>query len=45
MASIGIREGIWSEAFVCAFPVAYFLPKGIRTLMKIITFVEDKDLK
>jgi hypothetical protein len=36
---------IWSEAFVCAFPVAYFLPKGIRTLMKIITFVEGKDLK
>jgi hypothetical protein len=36
---------IWSEAFVCAFPVAYFLPKGIRILMKTITFVEDKNLK
>lgn len=34
---------MWSEAFVCAFPAAYFLPKGIRKLMKTITFVENKD--
>lgn len=34
---------IWSEAFVCALPAAYFLPKGIRKLMKTITFVGNKD--
>ena len=36
---------VWSEAFVCAFPVAYFLPKGIRKVMNTITFVEKKDYK
>ncbi|MGG2917901.1 MULTISPECIES: DUF2798 domain-containing protein [Brevibacillus] len=32
----------WPMAFSLAFPVAYFLPKGIRLLMKKITFVEGK---
>jgi hypothetical protein len=31
---------MWGEAFVCAFPIAYILPKGIRKVMKTITFVE-----
>nr|WP_282943660.1 DUF2798 domain-containing protein [Paenibacillus sp. RC67] len=31
----------WAIAFVIAFPTAYFLPKGIRKLMRNITFVEN----
>ncbi|GAK42750.1 DUF2798 domain-containing protein [Paenibacillus urinalis] len=30
----------WGIAFLLAFPVAYFLPKGIRRVMKRIQFVE-----
>ncbi|MCQ6279284.1 DUF2798 domain-containing protein [Bacillus sp. EB600] len=36
---------IWSEAFLCAFPVAYFLPKGIKKIMKTFTFVESRNYK
>jgi hypothetical protein len=34
---------MWSEAFICAFPIAYFLPMGIRKVMQLITFVEKED--
>lgn len=30
---------IWGEAFIIAFPTAYFLPRGLRRVMKVITFV------
>ena len=33
---------MWSEAFICAVPCAYFFPKGIRKIMKGITFVDKK---
>lgn|GEM_PF-802349 len=32
----------WPIAFALAFPSAYFLPRGIRKLMKKITFVESE---
>ncbi|WMT40808.1 DUF2798 domain-containing protein [Paenibacillus sp. D2_2] len=31
---------MWGEAFICAVPCAYFFPKGIKKVMKRITFVE-----
>jgi hypothetical protein len=34
---------MWSEAFIFAFPIAYFLPMGIRKVMQFITFVENED--
>lgn len=32
---------IWSEAFVIAFPAAYFLPRGIKKIMNTIKFVDS----
>ncbi|MBD2868833.1 DUF2798 domain-containing protein [Paenibacillus arenilitoris] len=33
---------MWSEAFLCALPAAYFFPKGIRKLLKAITFSTEE---
>ena len=33
---------IWAEAFIVAFPAAYYLPKGIKKFMKTIQFVEKQ---
>ncbi|MFC5451274.1 DUF2798 domain-containing protein [Paenibacillus aestuarii] len=32
----------WGMSFVIAFPVAYFLPRGIRKVMGKIHFVENE---
>ncbi|WP_281272021.1 DUF2798 domain-containing protein [Paenibacillus cellulosilyticus] len=29
----------WGKSFVIAFPAAYFLPKGIRKLLRKVQFV------
>lgn len=38
---IGKWLNSWALAFTFAFPAAYVLPRGIRKIMKTITFVDN----
>lgn len=39
---LGTWLRMWGEAFICAVPCAYFFPRGIKKVMKLITFVEEE---